>query len=66
MAREEGFTMKNIIVCGIHLKSRRLRWTEHVPRIEDRSAFMILICITTENNPLGRPSCRQDDKRILE
>ena len=44
----ESLTVRNFIVCTIHLivrviKSRRLRWTGHVTRMEEgRSAFKIL------------------------
>ena len=43
-----GSTMRNFIVCTVHLivrviKSRRLRWEGHVARIEKgRSAFKLL------------------------
>ena len=52
MAREEGFTMKNIIVCGIHLKSRRLRWVSRVD--EYRTAYKIVTVKPTEKRPLRR------------
>ena len=49
MGSGEGSTIRNFIVCTIHLidlrviKSRRLRWEGHVVRMEDgRSAFNIL------------------------
>ena len=49
MGSGEGFTMRNFIVCTVHLnivrviKSRRLRWAGHVARMEEgRSAFKIL------------------------
>ena len=48
MGSGEGSTMKNFIVCTVHLivrviKSRRLRWADHVARMEDgRSSFNIL------------------------
>ena len=43
----EGLTMRNVKVCTVHLvrmiKSRRLRWADHVARMEeDRRAFNIL------------------------
>jgi hypothetical protein len=38
------------------IKSRRLRWTGHVVRMEEgRSAFKILTAIRTGKRPLGRP-----------
>ena len=48
MGSGEDFTMRNFIICTIHLivrviLSRRLRWTDHVARMkEGRSAFKIL------------------------
>ena len=48
MGSGEGSTMKNFIVCTVHLivrviKSRRLRSADHVARMEEiRSAFRIL------------------------
>ena len=41
-------------------KSRRLKWTGNVARIE-RSAFEILTCKPTGKRPLGRPRRRWDD-----
>ena len=40
MGSEEGSTMRNFIVCTVHLivtviKSRRLRWAGHVARMEE-------------------------------
>ena len=55
-----GSTMRNFIVVRSPnivrvIKSRRLTWTGHVPRMEEgRSAFKIL----TGNRPLGRPRSR--------
>ena len=38
------------------IKSRRLRWAEHVTRMEEgRSVFKILTDKSTERRPLGRP-----------
>ena len=38
------------------IKSRRLRWTGHVPRMEERRmAFQILKCKPKGRRPLGRP-----------
>ena len=48
MGSGEGSTMRNFVVCTVHLivrviKSRRLRWAGHVVRMEEgRSAFKIL------------------------
>ena len=44
------------------IKSRILRWTEHVARMEEgRSAFKILTGKHTGKRPLGRPSRRWED-----
>ena len=41
------------------IKSRRLRWAGHVPRMEEgRSAFKILTGKPTGKRPLGRPRRR--------
>ena len=41
------------------IKSRRLRWTGHVARMEEgRSAFKILTGKPTGKGPLGRPRRR--------
>ena len=47
MGSEEGYTMRNFIVCIVHLiqviKSRRLRWASHVARMEEgRNALKVL------------------------
>ena len=44
------------------IKSRRLRWTGHVARMEKgRSAFKILTGKPTEKRPLGRPRRRMEN-----
>jgi hypothetical protein len=44
------------------IKSRRLRWTEHVARMEEgRSAFKISADKPTGKRPLGRPRSRCED-----
>ena len=44
------------------IKSRRLRWAEHVARMEEgRSAFNILTRKPTGNIPSGRPRRRSED-----
>ena len=44
------------------VKSRRLRWTGHVARLEEgRSAFKILTGKPTGKSPLGRPGHRWED-----
>ena len=71
MGSGEGSTMRNFIVCTIHLiivrviKSRRLMWARHETRmVEGRSAFKIL----TGKKPLRRrrmeDNIRMDLKEI--
>ena len=44
------------------IKSKRLRWTGHVARMEEgRSAFKILTGKPTGKRPLGRPRSRWED-----
>ena len=44
------------------IKSRRLRWAGHVPRMEGgKSAFKILTLKPKGNRPLGRPRRRRED-----
>ena len=44
------------------IKSRRLRWTGHVARMEEgRSAFRILRGIPTKRRPFGMPRSRWKD-----
>ena len=44
------------------IESRRLRWTDHVARMEEsRSAFKILIGKPTGKRPLGRSRRRWED-----
>ena len=44
------------------IKYRRLRWTDHVARMEeDRSPFKILTGTATGKRPLGRPRRRWED-----
>ena len=52
--------MRNSIICTVNLiKSTILRWTGHVPTIEEGSiAFKFLSGKHTGNRPLGRPRCR--------
>ena len=65
MGSGEGSTMRNFIVSPNIvrvIKSRRLRWTGHVARMEEgRSAFKILIVKPTGRRPLGRPRRRWED-----
>ena len=66
MGSGEGSTMRSFVVCTVHLivrviKSRRLRWAEHVSRMEEgRSAFKILTGKSTER------ALSVDGKIILE
>jgi hypothetical protein len=40
------------------IKSRRVRWTEHVARMgEKRNAYKILVGKSGEKGPLKRPRC---------
>ena len=69
MRSGEGSTMRNYIVCTVHLiyvvrviKSRRLRWAGHVARMEEgRSAYKILTGKPTGKRPLGSPRRRLED-----
>ena len=60
MGSGEGSTMRNFIVCTVHLiarmiKSRRLRWARNVARMEEgRSAFKILTGKFTLESPRRR------------
>ena len=59
MMSGEGSTMRNFIVCTVHLiysgrLSIRLRWAGHVTRIEEaRGAFKCLTGTPTGKRPLG-------------
>ena len=47
---------------NIVIKSRRLRWTCHIARMEEgRSAFKILTGKPAGKRPLGRPRGRWED-----
>ena len=49
------------------IKSRRLRWTGHVARMEEgRSAFKILTGKPTGKRLLGRPRRRREDNIRME
>ena len=44
------------------IKSRRLRWSGHVARMEEgKSAFKILTGTPTGKRPLERPGCKWED-----
>ena len=69
MGNWESFTMRNFIVCTVHLirviKSKRLRLTGHVAWVEEESsAFKMLIGKFTGRRPLGRPRRWEDNARI--
>jgi hypothetical protein len=42
-------------------KSRRMRWAEHVARMEKRNAYRILVGKPDGKRPLGRPRSRWVD-----
>jgi hypothetical protein len=45
------------------IKSRRMRWAEHVTRTgEDRKAYTFLVGKPEGKRPLGRPRCRWEDE----
>ncbi|KAJ4428645.1 hypothetical protein ANN_25638 [Periplaneta americana] len=45
-----------------NIKSRRLRWAEHVARMgESRNACRVLVGRPEGKRPLGRPRCRRED-----
>ena len=45
-----------------NLKSRRLRWAGHVPRMEQfRNAYRVLVGKPESKRPLGRPGRRWQD-----
>ena len=49
------------------LKSRRLRWTGHVARMEQsRNAYRILVGKPESKRPLGRPRRRWEDNIKLD
>ena len=65
MGSREGYTMRNFIVFIVAgmIKSRRLRWTSHVARMEEgRSAFKISTAKPTGRRPLGRSRRRWEEK----
>ena len=66
MGSGEGSTIRNFIVCTVHIvrmiKSRRLRWASHLARMEEgRSTFKILTGTLAGNRPLGRPRRKWED-----
>ena len=63
MGSGKGFTIKNFIVHIVRvIKTRRLKWAEHVTRLEEsRSAFKILEGKPTGKRPVGRPRLKWKD-----
>ena len=62
MGKGESSTMRNFVVVVKLIKSRRLRPTCHVYRMEEgRSPFENLIGTSTGKRPLGRPGRRWED-----
>ena len=70
MRTGEGSTMRNFIVCTVHLivrviKSRKLRWAGNVARMEEgRRVFKIVTGTDTGKSSLGSPRRRMDLKGI--
>ena len=67
MESGEGSTMRNFIVCTVHLLVKAInpiRWTGHVVRIIGRSDFKILILKPTGKRTLGRPMRRWENIKI--
>jgi hypothetical protein len=53
------YTSPNIVRV---IKSRRMRWAEHVARMgEGRGVYRVLIGRPEDKRPLGRPRLRWDD-----
>ena len=49
------------------IKSRRIRWAEHVARMgEERGAYRVLVGKPEGKRPLGRPRCRWVDNIRME
>jgi hypothetical protein len=47
------------------IKSRRVRWAEHVACVEEiRNSYNILVGKPEGKRPLGRPRCRWEDIRM--
>jgi len=53
------YSLPNIVRV---VKSRRMRWARHVPRMgEDRGVHRVLVGRPEGKRPLGRPRCRWED-----
>jgi hypothetical protein len=63
----ESCTLGSFIICTHHqiliwIKSRRMRWAEHVARIgEGRNVYRVLVGNPKGKRPLGRPRRRRAD-----
>jgi hypothetical protein len=71
MESGEGFTMRNFIVCTVHLivrviKSIRLRWAVHIAKLEvSRIVLKILTGKPAGKRLLGRPRRRWEDNTTM-
>ena len=63
MGSREGFTVRNFIVCAVHL-TKSGWWSREARMEEGRSAFKMLTSKPTGKRHLGRPSV--DEMTILE
>ena len=65
MGNGEGSTMRNFIVCTVHIfrviESKGLRWAGHVVRMEE-GTFKILRGKPAGKRSLGKPRHRWEDK----
>jgi hypothetical protein len=70
--REEDGSWRKLQNNGLHglysspnivrvIKSRRMRWEGHVPCMEGRSIYRVLVGRPESKRPLGRPRCRWED-----
>jgi hypothetical protein len=54
--------MRPAVVVDVVIKSRRMRWAEHVARMgERRGAYGVLVGKPEGRRPLGRPKRRWED-----
>jgi hypothetical protein len=67
MDHGENCIMMNFTACILHrlvrvIKSRRMRWAEHVARMgEGRGVYRVLVGRPEVKRPLGRPRRRWED-----
>ena len=67
MGSREGFTMRNSIVCTVHLmQSRRLRWEGLILQVRMYGAFKSLTDKLTGKRPLGRSKRRWEISIIMD